>query len=47
MILLLNTEPRVSRKMLKSNKKDVDIMQVTWYYIQVDAIRQQNKSQSR
>ena len=34
-------------KMLKSAKKSVDIMQDTWYYIQVDAIRQQNKSQNR
>ena len=44
-MLYLSTYPCVSRKKAKNFKKSVDIIVAGCYYIQVDAIRQQNKSQ--
>ena len=35
------------KKLAKNLKKGVDIKNALWYYIQVDAIRQQNISQGR
>ena len=36
-----------TKKLAKNLKKGVDIKNWLWYYIQVDAIRQQNISQGR